>query len=65
MVAVDVLQVPTSYQHKKYLLVVQDYFTKCVEAISMPDKTAQCITYELIKIFAVLQNLAFRSRTEF
>ena len=25
MIAVDVLQVPTSYQHNKYLLVVQDY----------------------------------------
>ena len=65
MVAVDVQQVPTLYQYKKYILVLQDYFTKWVEAISMPDQTAQCITHELIKIFALLQNLAFRSRTEF
>ena len=54
MVAVDVLQVPMSYQHNKYLLVVQDYFTNWVEAIPMPDQTAQHITRELIKIFAVL-----------
>ena len=27
MIAVDVLQIPMSYQHNKYLLVVQDYFT--------------------------------------
>ena len=55
MVAVDVLQVPMSYQHNKYLLViVQDYFTKWLEAIPMPDQTTQRITRELIKIFAVL-----------
>ena len=50
MIAVDVLQVPLSYQHNKYLLVVQDYFTKWAEAIPM-----RCAYYrELIKIFAVL-----------
>ena len=54
MIAVDVLQVPMSYQHNKYLLVVQDYFTKWAEAIPMPDQTATRITRELIKIFAVL-----------
>ena len=46
--------VPMSYQYNKYLLVVQDYFTKWVKAIPMPDQTAQCISHELIKIFAVL-----------
>ena len=35
-------------------ILVQDYFTKWVEAIPMLDQTAQCITHELIKIFAVL-----------
>ena len=54
MVAVNVLQVLMSYQHNKYLLVVQDYFTKWVEAIPMPDQTTQHITCELIKIFAAL-----------
>ena len=54
MVVVDALQVSMSYQYNKYLLVVQDYFTKWVEAIPMPDQTAQCITNELIKIFVVL-----------
>ena len=53
IVAVDVLQVPMSYQHSKYLLVVQDYL---VEVIPMSDQTAQCITrsLELIKTFTVL-----------
>ena len=52
MIAVDVLQVPMSYQHNKYLLVVQDYFTKWVEAIPMPDQTAVRIAQELTKIFS-------------
>ena len=25
---IDILEVPMSYQHNKYLLVSQDYFTK-------------------------------------
>ena len=53
-IAVDVLQVPMSYQHNKYLLVVQDYFTKWVEAIPMPDQTAVRIAQELTKIFSAL-----------
>ena len=54
MVAVDVLQVPISYQNNHYLLVVQDYFTKWVEAIQMPDQTAVRITNELVKLFSML-----------
>ena len=54
MIAVDVLQVPMSYQHNKYLLVVQDYFTKWAEAIPMLDQTAVHIMQELVKIFSAL-----------
>ena len=53
-VAVDVLQVPMSYQHNKYFLVVQDYCTKWAEAIPMPNQMAVCITQELVKIFSAL-----------
>ena len=33
MIAMDILEVPMSYHHNKYLLVVQDYFTKWAMAI--------------------------------
>ena len=45
MVAVDVLQVPTS-------LVIQDYFTKWTEAIPMQTQTAATIARELVKVFS-------------
>ena len=49
----DILEVPMSFQQNKYLLVVQDYFTKWATAIPLPDQTATAITAELIKLFSV------------
>ena len=40
MVAADILEVPISYNNNRYLLVVQDYFTKWVEAIPIPDNSS-------------------------
>ena len=51
MIAVDILEVPISSNNNRYLLVIQDYFTKWAEAISLPDQTATRITTELIKLF--------------
>ena len=52
MIAVDVLEVPLSLNNNRYLLVIQDYFTKWAEAIPMPDQTAARITTELVKLFS-------------
>ena len=52
MIAVDILEVPRSLKNNRYLLVVQDYFTKWVEAIPLPDQTANPITRELTKLFS-------------
>ena len=54
MVAIDVVEVPISYQNIHYLLVIQDYFTKWVEAIPMPDQTAVRLTNELVKLSSML-----------
>jgi len=51
MVAVDILEVPTSRHNNRYLLVIQDYMTKWVEAIPIPNQTAATITKELIAVF--------------
>ena len=53
MIAVDVLEVPVSKSNNRYLLVVQDYFTKWVEAIPMPDQTSLRISTELVKLFSM------------
>ena len=52
MIAVDILKVPLSSQNNCYLLVIQDYFTKWVDAIPLQDQTAKRITEELVKVFA-------------
>ena len=52
MLAVDVLEVPMSSHGNRYLLVLQDYFTKWAEAIPMPDQTAERIVRVLIEVFS-------------
>ena len=54
MVAVDILSVPVSTQGNKYLLVVQDYFTKWADAIPLPNQKASTITSALIKLFSAM-----------
>ena len=51
MVAVDILQVPLLTNNNRYLLVLQDYFTKWADAVPLPDQTASRITTALIKFF--------------
>ena len=52
MIAVDALEVPVSRNNNCYLMVVQDYFTKWVEAIALQNQTAVRITEELVGICA-------------
>lgn len=52
MIAVDILEVPVSCNNNRYLLVVQDYFTKWATAIPLQDQTAARIVKELVKLFS-------------
>ena len=54
MVAADILEVPVSYRNSRYLLVMQDYFTKWPEAIPLRDQTAESIKEALIKVFSTM-----------
>ena len=54
MVAADILEVPVSSYNNHYLLIVQDYFTKWVEVVPMPDQTATRIVSAITKIFCFL-----------
>ena len=62
-IAADILEVPLSTNNNRYLLVVQDYFTKWTEAIPLPDQTAARITGELIKLFSVYGHPKISTRT--
>ena len=52
MIAVDILEVPVSRNNNRYLLVIQDYFTKWAEAIPLRDQTALSITTALVNLFS-------------
>ena len=54
MVATDILEEPVSSNNNCYLLVVQDYFTKWVEVVPMPDQTTTHIVSAITKIFCSL-----------
>ena len=54
MVATDILKVLVSANNNRYLLVIQDYFTKWVELVPMPDQTATRIVSAITKIFCSL-----------
>jgi hypothetical protein len=51
MVAIDILQVPVSTNNNKYLLVIQDYFTKWADAIPLQNQRAATISAEMVKVF--------------
>ena len=56
--------IPVSSNNNRYILVVQDYFTKWVEAITLPDQTAAHITKELVKPFSTFGCPDIWSRTK-
>uniref|UniRef100_A0A5S6PZG1 RNA-directed DNA polymerase n=2 Tax=Trichuris muris TaxID=70415 RepID=A0A5S6PZG1_TRIMR len=51
-IGIDVLQLPESKLGNKYLLVLQDYYTKWIEAYAMKDQTAKTVVSKLIDAFS-------------
>ncbi|KAL5486442.1 hypothetical protein EMCRGX_G018917 [Ephydatia muelleri] len=51
MIAQNILEVTVSSNNNRYLLVVQDYFTKWADARPLPDQAASRITTELMDPF--------------
>lgn len=54
MVAMDMLKVTMSVHGREYLLVLQDYFTKWVEAIPVRDASAATVESALLSVFSRL-----------
>ena len=57
-IATDILgPLPETDEGNRYILVVSDYFTKCVEAFAIPDQKAEtvasCLISEVISRFGV------------
>ena len=50
MIAFDIQEVPISKNGNRYLMVVQDYFTKWGEAIPLKNQAAPLITEALVKL---------------
>ena len=52
MIAVGILEAPMSKNNNRYLMVVQDFFTKWAVAIALQNQIAVCITEDLVKLSA-------------
>lgn len=55
LVAVDVLEVQVYTKGNRYLLVIQDYFTKSADAILLKNQTGATITEKLVQVFSVIR----------
>ena len=50
MVSIDILELPV-FSNSRYLLVIQDLFSKWLEACPIRDQKTETIIDELVKIF--------------
>jgi len=50
MLAIDILEVLTSRQNHRYLLVIMDCFTKWVDAVPLRDQTAISVSDTIVNL---------------
>lgn len=51
-VGVDLIELPTSYSGNKYALTIVDHFSRYVNAIPIPNKTAETVTKAMVTFIA-------------
>ncbi|KAI5085360.1 hypothetical protein C0J45_23144, partial [Silurus meridionalis] len=62
-VAMDILELPATSKSNRYVLVVEDYFTKFVNLYALPNQSAQTVAQCLFEDYVLLHGVAETWRT--
>lgn len=55
--ATDILELPVTSKGNRYVLVVEDYFTKFVNLYALPDQTAQSVARCLFDDYVLVHGI--------
>ena len=56
-VATDILELPMTSKGNRYVLVVEDYFTKFVNLYALPNQTAQSVAQCLFEDYVLVHGI--------
>ena len=63
-VAADIVEFPLTTKGNRYVLVVEDYFTKFVNLYSLPNQTAQTVARCLFEDYVLVHGVPERLHTD-
>ena len=63
-VAADIVELPLTTKGNRYVLVVEDYFTKFVNLYSLPNQTAQTVARCLFEDYVLVHGVPERLHTD-